>query len=138
MDVPVVKETLNVAGLLINVYSRSDLRRDLLRGDKPSSDLDSGEPPRPIVVLFFLHGRGQSADSDSIDTTARGAFAWAADRSRKEASSGESTSKQKQNLGVNLARDFMVVTFVSLGGVFLSSPLLFFTTRDRETDWIGS
>ena len=58
----VVKETLNVAGLLTNVYARSDLHDS----DKHASE--------PVVVLFFLHGRGESADS--IDTTARAAFAW--------------------------------------------------------------
>ncbi|KAH9999206.1 Alpha/Beta hydrolase protein [Russula compacta] len=82
MDVPVdvVKETLNVAGLRTNVYARSDLR------DKHS--------PESIVVLFFLHGRGQSADS--IDPTARSAFAWAA---------------QKQVSSSSKPRDFIVVTF---------------------------
>lgn len=78
----VVKETLNVAGLLTNVYAPSGLR------DKRSSE--------PVVVLFFLHGRGSSADA--IDPTARAAFAWVAE---KQASS----SKQSP-------RDFIVVTFV--------------------------
>jgi len=77
----VVKESLNVAGLLTNIYSRSDLR------DKDTSE--------PVVVLFFLHGRGQSADT--ADTVARAAFAWAAER--------QASSKHKP-------RDFIVVTFV--------------------------
>jgi hypothetical protein len=79
----VVKETLNVAGLLTNVYARSDLHDS----DKHASE--------PVVVLFFLHGRGESADS--IDTTARAAFAWTAER--------QASSKQNP-------RDFAVVTFV--------------------------
>ncbi|KAI9450132.1 Alpha/Beta hydrolase protein [Lactarius psammicola] len=76
----VVKETLNVAGLSTNIYTRANLR------DKPTSE--------PIVVLFFLHGRTESADQ--VDPTARAAFSWAAE---KEASSRE------------VPRDFMVVTF---------------------------
>jgi hypothetical protein len=85
----VVKETLNVAGLLTHVYSRSDLR-------------DTGKPhsSEPIVVLFFLHGRLHSADT--VDTTARAAFAWAAERQ----ASGSSSPKQEN------PRDFVVVTFV--------------------------
>jgi hypothetical protein len=85
----VVKEPLNIAGLLTNIYSRSDLR------DKATSE--------PVVVLFFLHGRGESADT--VDTVARAAFAWAA----------ESTASSKQK-----PRDFLVVTFVR---GFLSSDL---------------
>jgi hypothetical protein len=77
----VVKETLNVAGLSTNVYARSDLRI------KHSSE--------PVVVLFFLHGRGSSADA--VDPTARAAFAWAEDK--------QASSKQSP-------RDFVVVTFV--------------------------
>jgi len=76
-----VKETLNVAGLLTNVYTASDLR------DKRSSE--------PVVVLFFLHGRGLSADD--IDPTARAAFAWVAEKQ-------VSYSKRSP-------RDFIVVTF---------------------------
>ncbi|KAH9011897.1 Alpha/Beta hydrolase protein [Lactarius pseudohatsudake] len=76
----VVKETLNVAGLSTNVYIRANLR------DKPTSG--------PVVVLFFLHGRTESADH--IDPIARAAFSWAAE---KEASSREAP------------RDFIVVTF---------------------------
>jgi len=76
----VVKETLNVAGLSTNVYTRANLR------DKRTSE--------PIVVLFFLHGRTESADL--ADPTARAAFSWIA---KKEASSREAS------------RDFMVVTF---------------------------
>ena len=87
----VVKDTINVAGLLTNVYSRSDLR------NKSS--------PEPIVVLFILHGRLDS--SDTVDPTARAAFAWAAER--------QASSKQNP-------RDFVAVTFVR--GV--SSFLLFF------------
>ena len=67
----VVKETLNVAGLLTNVYAPRDLR------DKRSSE--------PIVVLFFLHGRGSSAEA--VDPTPRAAFAWVAE---KQASSKQS------------------------------------------------
>ena len=78
----VVKETLNVAGLSTNIYTRANLR------DKRTSE--------PVVVLFFLHGRTESADE--VDPTARAAFLWAAE---KEASSKEAS------------RDFMVVTFVS-------------------------
>src|ERR1700761_4773363 len=77
----VVKETLNVAGLSTNVYRQANLR------DKRTSE--------PVVVLFFLHGRTDSADH--ADPTARAAFSWAAE---KEASSREAS------------RDFMVVTFV--------------------------
>ena len=85
----VVKETLNVAGLLANVYSRSDLRDP----DKHASE--------PVVVLFFLHGK--AASSDSSDTTARAAFAWTAER--------QASSKQNP-------RDFVVVTFVRWLGLF--------------------
>ena len=89
----VVKETINVIGLLTHVYSRSDLR------DKARSGSGSGSSElEPIVVLFLLHGRQQSADT--FDATARAAFAWAAER---QASS--SSLKQKP-------RDFVVVTFV--------------------------
>jgi hypothetical protein len=77
----VVKETLNVAGLSTNIYARANLR------NKRTSE--------PVVVLFFLHGRTDSADE--ADPTARAAFLWAAE---KEASSKEAS------------RDFMVVTFV--------------------------
>jgi hypothetical protein len=79
MDVE--KETLNVAGLLTNVYAPRDLR------DKRSSE--------PIVVLFFLHGRGSSAEA--VDPTPRAAFAWVAEK--------QASSKQSP-------RDFIVVTFV--------------------------
>jgi hypothetical protein len=84
----VVKETLNVAGLLTHVYSQSNLR-------------DTGKPPHssePVVVLFFLHGMRHS--TDTVDTTARAAFAWVAERQA-------SGSSKRQN-----PRDFMVVTFV--------------------------
>jgi len=76
-----VKETFNVAGLSTNVYTRANLR------DKRTSE--------PVVVLFFLHGRTESADQ--VDPTARAAFSWVAE---KEASSREAP------------RDFIVVTFV--------------------------
>ncbi|KAH8981585.1 Alpha/Beta hydrolase protein [Lactarius hatsudake] len=76
----IVKETLNVAGLSTNVYTRANLR------DKRSSE--------PVVVLFFLHGRTQSADY--LDPTARDAFSWAAEK--------EATSREAP-------RDFIVVTF---------------------------
>ncbi|KAH8994813.1 Alpha/Beta hydrolase protein [Lactarius akahatsu] len=76
----IVKETLNVSGLSTNVYTRANLR------DKRSSE--------PVVVLFFLHGRTESADL--VDPTARAAFPWAAE---KEATSREAS------------RDFIVVTF---------------------------
>ena len=82
----VIKETVNAAGLLTNVYSRSDLR------NKNSSE--------PVVVLFILHGRLDS--SDTVDPTARAAFAWVDER--------QASSKQNP-------RDFVVVTFVR--GVFL-------------------
>lgn len=91
----VVKETLNVAGLLTNVYARGDLR------DKHSSE--------PVVVLFFLHGRGESADV--IDPTARAAFAWVDGK--------EALSKQTP-------RDFIVVTFVRRSDSFET-----FTTNDH-------
>jgi len=75
---------VNVAGLLTNIYSRSDLR------DKDTSE--------PAVVLFFLpHGRGASADT--VDNVARAAFAWAAQRQARASSKHE-------------PRDFIVVTFV--------------------------
>lgn len=83
----VVKETLNVAGLLTNVYAPSDLR------DKRSSE--------PVVVLFILHGRGSSADA--VDLTARAAFAWVAEKQRQAASPPNSKRSP---------RDFVVVTFV--------------------------
>ena len=79
----VMKETLNVAGLLTNVYARSD----------------HSNSSEPIVVLFFLHGRGESADS--LDSTARGAFAWV---DEKQASSSKRSPSPP--------RDFIVVTFV--------------------------
>jgi hypothetical protein len=78
----VVKETLNVAGLLTNLYTRTNLRNKHLS--------------EPVVALFFLHGRGKSADD--ADPTARAAFAWAEEK--------EASSKQTP-------RDFIVVTFVS-------------------------
>jgi hypothetical protein len=53
----VMKNSLNVAGLLTNVYARSN---------QP----DSSEP---VVVLFFLHGRG--VNTDSVHSIARAAFA---------------------------------------------------------------
>jgi hypothetical protein len=77
----VVKETLNVAGLFTNVYAQRDLHTKL------SSE--------PIVVLFFLHGRGASAEA--VDPTPRAAFAWVAEK--------QASSKQSP-------RDFIVVTFV--------------------------
>ncbi len=86
----VVKETLNVAGLLTNVYARSDLR---------DSDKHSG-PSEPIVVLFFLHGRGE--DAASVDPTARAVFAWV---DEKQASSSSSKPSPRP-------RDMIVVTFV--------------------------
>ncbi|KAI9440092.1 Alpha/Beta hydrolase protein [Lactarius indigo] len=76
----IVKEILNVAGLSTNVYTRINLR------DKRTSE--------PVVVLFFLHGRTESADQ--ADPTARAIFSWAAE---KEATSRETS------------RDFIVVTF---------------------------
>jgi hypothetical protein len=95
----VMKETLNVAGLLTHVYSRSDLRDN---GSKAHSSSSS----EPIVVLFFvLHGRSQS--SDTFDVTARAAFAWTAER--------RASSKQKP-------RDFVVVTFVC--GILSPEPNL--------------
>jgi hypothetical protein len=78
----VMKNSLNVAGLLTNVYARSD----------------HSDSSKPVVVLFFLHGRGE--DADSVDPTARAAFAWV---DEKQASS----SKQSPP-----PRDFIVVTFV--------------------------
>jgi hypothetical protein len=83
----VIKETLNVAGLLTNVYGRS-------------TGTQTNSPAEPIVVLFVLHGRGDSADV--VDSTARAAFAWVDD---KQASS--SSSKRGPT-----PRDFIVVTFV--------------------------
>ena len=78
----VMKETLNVAGLLTNVYARSN----------------NSNSSEPIVVLFFLHGRGESADT--VDSTARAAFAWV---DEKRASYLKRSAPP---------RDFMVVTFV--------------------------
>jgi hypothetical protein len=78
----VIKETLNVAGLLTNVYARSN----------------HSNPSEPIVVLFFLHGRGESADG--YDSTARATFAWV---DEKKASSSKRSPPP---------RDFIVVTFV--------------------------
>jgi hypothetical protein len=63
-DMDVVKETLNVAGLLAIVYAPSHLR------SKRSSE--------SIIVLFFLRGRKESIDL--IDPTAQAAFAWAAEK----------------------------------------------------------
>jgi hypothetical protein len=78
----VVKESINVAGLLTNVYSRSNLR------SKNSSE-------KPVVALFILHGRLDS--SDTVEPAARAAFAWVGER--------QASSKQDP-------RDFVVVTFV--------------------------
>ena len=78
----VTKGTLNIAGLLTNVYARS-------------TRSNSSEP---IVVLFFLHGRGENADS--VESTARAAFAWV---DEKQASSSEQSAPP---------RDFIVVAFV--------------------------
>ena len=78
----VTKETLYVAGLLTNVYARS-------------SRSNSSEP---IVVLFFLPGRGNNTDG-YVDSTARAAFAWV----EKHASSSKRSPPP---------RDFIVVTFV--------------------------
>jgi hypothetical protein len=97
MDVE--KETLNVAGLLTNVFAPRDLR------DKRSSE--------PIVVLFFLHGRGSSAEA--VDPTPRAAFAWVAEK--------QASSKQSP-------RDFIVVTFVRWSWFSQASG---FAARD-ETD----
>ncbi|KAN0120901.1 Alpha/Beta hydrolase fold [Russula decolorans] len=80
----VMKETLNVAGLLTNIYARSN---------HPNSS------PEPVVVLFFLHGRGENADS--VDSTARAAFAWV---DEKQASSSKRSPTPPP-------RDFIVVTF---------------------------
>jgi len=60
----VVKETLNVAGLLTTVYAPSHLR------NKRSSE--------SVVVLFFLGNR--KAPIDLIDPTAQAAFAWVAEK----------------------------------------------------------
>lgn len=104
----VVKETLNVAGLSTNIYTRANLR------DKRTSE--------PVVVLFFLHGRTESADE--VDPTARAAFLWAAE---KEASSKEAS------------RDFMVVTFVrshstEVKWLFSTSSLRVGSTEPRQED----
>ena len=80
----VTKRTLNVAGLPTNVYARSSNRSNSLE---------------PIVVLFFLHGRGENADG-YVDSTARAAFAWV---DEKQASSSKRGPPP---------RDFIVVTFV--------------------------
>ena len=79
----VIKETLNVAGLLTNIYARSN----------------HSNSSEPIVVLFFLHGRGENADS--FDSTARAAFAWV---DKKQVSSSKRSHTPP--------RDFVVVTFV--------------------------
>jgi hypothetical protein len=78
----VMKETLNVAGLLTNVYARSN----------------HSNSSEPIVVLFFLHGRGENVDN--VDSTARAAFAWVDEKQ---------ASYSKRSIP---PRDFMVVTFV--------------------------
>jgi len=78
----VVKEKLNVAGLLTNVYARSGLR------DNHASE--------PVVVLFFLHGRGVSMSAEKVYSIARATFARVAEK--------QASSKQEP-------RDFMVVTF---------------------------
>jgi len=78
----VTKGTLNVAGLLTNVYARSN----------------RSNSSEPVVVLFFLHGRGENADG--VDSTARAAFAWV---DEKQASSSKRSPAP---------RDFIVVTFV--------------------------
>ena len=77
----VVKESINVAGLLTNVYSRSDLRKK--------------DPSEPIVALFLLHQRLDSAGT--MDPTARATFEWTAER--------QASSKRN-------SKDFVVVTFV--------------------------
>jgi hypothetical protein len=78
----VIKSSLNVAGLLTNVYARSN----------------HSNSSEPVVVLFFLHGRGENADS--VDPTARAAFAWV---DKKQASSSKRSPPP---------RDFIVVAFV--------------------------
>ena len=78
----VTKETLNVAGLLTNVYAR------------PNRSNSS----EPVVVLLFMHGRGENANG--FDSTARAAFAWV---DEKQAPSSKRSPTP---------RDFMVVTFV--------------------------
>lgn len=106
-ETEVTKETVNIAGLLTNVYSRSDLRT------KNSAE--------PVVVLFILHGRLDS--SDTVDPTARAAFAWAA---KRQASSGQNP------------RDFVVATFVRAVSSSESSSLLFFPAEVRTSfTWSG-
>jgi hypothetical protein len=78
----VMKNSLNVAGLLTSVYARSN----------------HSNSSEPVVVLFFLHGRGENADS--LDPTARAAFAWV---DEKQASSSNRSPPP---------RDFILVTFV--------------------------
>ncbi|KAI0259868.1 Alpha/Beta hydrolase protein [Gloeopeniophorella convolvens] len=63
-SVDVEKQTLNVGGLLTDVYSRPGLR--------------AGPASKPIVALIFLHGRQGSADD--AEPTAREAFARASAR----------------------------------------------------------
>jgi hypothetical protein len=86
----VIKETLNVAGLLTNVYTRSN----------------HSNSSEPVVVLFFLHGRGENADS--VDSTARAAFAWV---DEKQASSSQASPSKRSAP----PRNFIVVTFVRGG-----------------------
>ena len=106
----VTKETLNVAGLLTNVYARSPR----------SNPSNSSEP---IVVLFFLHGRGENADS--VDATARAAFAWA---DENKASSSMWSHRPSP-------RDFIVVTFVR-GFLSLRADEMMMIHGFSMTDWL--
>ena len=104
----IIKETINVAGLLTNVYSRSDLRNNF-KG-----------PSEPVVVLLFLHKRLDS--SDTVDPIARAAFAWAAKR--------QASSKRNP-------RDFVVVTFVRAVFHFRVFPPFFFRGVRTSSTWSG-
>ena len=64
MSTPIVKNTYNVGGLLVYIYSKPDL-------------LSVSGASKEIAALFFLHGRTGSAEDPYIGGTAQSAFDWA-------------------------------------------------------------
>ena len=61
MSTPIVKNTYNVGGLLVHIYSKPDL-------------LSVSGASKEIAALFLLHGRTGSADDPYIGGTAQSAF----------------------------------------------------------------
>ncbi|ETW82929.1 hypothetical protein HETIRDRAFT_54410 [Heterobasidion irregulare TC 32-1] len=64
MSTPIVKNTYNVGGLLVHIYSKPNL-------------LSVSGASKEIAALFLLHGRTGSADDPYIGGTAQSAFDWA-------------------------------------------------------------